>query len=217
VVVGDVVRVVLLFYLMPLWSVLLARWLLNEPCTPQAWVRVVLALAGALIVMGPQAQGEWAWLPLPRSLADALAVLGGMSFALNNVLLRREAEQPQASRALAMFVGGVLVAGVLAGALAATGKLALPPPSLAGGTVGWGLALMALVFLASNLALQYGAARLPAAVTSVVMLTEVLFATVSAVWLGSGSLTPSVWVGGAFILAAAALSAFERPRGGPSH
>jgi len=41
-----VVRVVLLFYLMPLWAVLLARLLLHERLTPLASLRVLLALAG---------------------------------------------------------------------------------------------------------------------------------------------------------------------------
>jgi drug/metabolite transporter (DMT)-like permease len=65
------------------------------------------------------------------------------------------------------------------------------------------------VFLVSNLALQYGASRLPANVTSVVMLCEVVFATLSAIALGAGTLTPTVLMGGALILAAALLSAFE--------
>ena len=39
--IGDVVRVVLLFYLMPLWAVLLARLLLHEPLTARAGLRVV--------------------------------------------------------------------------------------------------------------------------------------------------------------------------------
>ena len=38
--VGDVVRVVLLFYLMPMWSVLLARWLLHEPLHADVLLRV---------------------------------------------------------------------------------------------------------------------------------------------------------------------------------
>src|SRR4051812_25162463 len=45
--IGDVVRVVLLFYLMPLWSLLLARLILKEPLTPAALVRVAAALVGA--------------------------------------------------------------------------------------------------------------------------------------------------------------------------
>ena len=64
----------------------------------------------------------------------------------------------------------------------------------------------ALLFLAGNLALQYGAARLPANVTSVVMLTEILFASVSALLLGGGSLNAQLLTGGALILLAALLS-----------
>jgi drug/metabolite transporter (DMT)-like permease len=65
---------------------------------------------------------------------------------------------------------------------------------------------MALLFLAGNLALQYGAARLPANVTSVVMLTEILFASASALALGGGSLNGQLLLGGALILLAALLS-----------
>jgi drug/metabolite transporter (DMT)-like permease len=64
-----------------------------------------------------------------------------------------------------------------------------------------------LVFLVSNLALQFGAARLPAHVTAVVMLSEVLFASVSAVLWGDGRLTTPLWAGGALIVAAAVLAA----------
>jgi len=184
-VIGDVVRVVLLFYLMPLWAV---------------------ALAGAFIVLKPAGAGVA--LPLPQSLPDWLAVLGGFSFALNNVMLRHQAHQPEEARALAMFCGGVLVAGTLATTLAVQALVPwLPAPH-----TGWLLAVgaLSLAFLVSNLALQYGASRLPANVTSVVMLCEVVFATLSAVALGAGTLTPTVLMGGALILAAALLSAFER-------
>ena len=199
--IGDVVRVVLLFYLMPLWAVLLARLLLHEPITRGAMLRVGLALLGAAIVLWP-AQGG---LPLPHSLAEWLAVLGGLSFALNNVMLRREAQRPEAARALAMFLGGTAVAGVLAVSLAAQGLVAAPP-ALAPGWV-LGALLMGGAFLLGNMALQHGAARLPANVTAVIMVTEVLFASVSAVLLGAGSVTPALALGGALIVGATLLSA----------
>lgn len=201
--IGDVVRVVLLFYIMPLWTVLLARVLLRERLRPLAALRVLLALAGAAVVLWP-ADGGW---PLPATLAEALGLLGGFSFALNNVMLRREAQRPEAARALAMFAGGALIAGLSALALGAAGSVPPPPPPaapwLAGGAV------LALAFLGGNLALQYGAARLPANVTAVVMVTEVLFASGSAVLLGAGSLSAPLLAGGALIVAAALLSALE--------
>ena len=53
--IGDVVRVVLLFYLMPLWTVLLARVVLGERLTRAAALRVALGAAGAAIVLWPAA------------------------------------------------------------------------------------------------------------------------------------------------------------------
>lgn len=209
VVIGDVVRVVLLFYLMPLWALLLARLLLGEALTRSAVARAALALAGAAVVLWPDAGAAAAQWPWPRNLADWLGLLGGFSFALNNVMLRREAHQPEAARALAMFVGGTAVAGALGAALALQGLVPWPVAPHAS-LVPWACAL-ALLFLFGNLALQYGAARLRANVTAVVMLTEVVFAAGSAWALGGGVLTPQLVGGGAMILLAAILSTLEAP------
>jgi drug/metabolite transporter (DMT)-like permease len=209
---GDVVRVVLLFYLMPLWAVLLARWLLHEKLSAIALLRLALALAGAAVVLWPEgasvsASAGVASLPLPRNLPEALGVLGGFTFALNNVMLKRESHRPASARALAMFLGGAVVAGGLAAVLSVQGQVPTPPP-LAWGWVLGALA-MGLAFLASNLALQKGASYLPANITAVVMITEVLFASVSAVWLGAGSVTLGLMLGGGLIVSAALLSSFE--------
>ena len=214
IVIGDVVRVVLLFYLMPLWTVLLARAVLGERLTGVAALRIALGTLGALIVLWPDASHVATTgciaLPLPRSLADWLGIVGGFSFAFNNVMLRREAHRPEEGRSLAMFAGGALVAGALAAALSAEGAIAPPPPP----AIAWlALALLVtVVFVAGNLCLQYGAARLPANGTAVVMLTEVLFASLSAVALGGGVLTARLAIGGALIVAGALLAALGSGR-----
>jgi drug/metabolite transporter (DMT)-like permease len=212
--IGDVIRVVLLFYLMPVWAVLFARWLLAEPMTPSVLVRVVLGVAGAAVVLWP----EGAVWSLPRGLSDWLAIAGGASFAATNVLLRRHAAVPAEGRALAMFAGGLVVAGGLGAVLATIGTIAPPTP------VAWynaaashtllpgvgpiaGLVLLASMLLVGNLALQYGAARLAASVTAVVMLTEILFASVSAMVWGGEVLTARTLVGGTMIVISAALAA----------
>jgi drug/metabolite transporter (DMT)-like permease len=125
-------------------------------------------------------------------------------------MLRREANRPEEGRSLAMFAGGALVAGVLAAALSADGAIApVPPPARP--WLALGLAVT-VAFVAGNLSLQYGAARLPANGTAVVMLTEVLFASLSAVALGGGVLTARLAVGGALIVAGALLAALESGR-----
>jgi drug/metabolite transporter (DMT)-like permease len=156
-----------------------------------------------MVILWPT-DGGW---PVPRTLAEALGVIGGFSFALNNVMLRREAARSEPARALAMFSGGVLVSALLAAGLAAQGAV----PGLPAPAPGWiaGALALSLLFLAGNLALQYGASRLPANATAVIMLTEVLFASVSALLLGAGTLDARLALGGAAIVGAALLAARE--------
>ena len=204
--VGDVVRVVLLFYLMPAWTVLLAWPLLGEKPTAGALARLALAMAGVFIVLQT---GDGGW-PLPREAADWLALLGGFSFSLTNIMLRRLQDAPAEARIGAMFGGGALMA-LAAGSIGmAMGVVAAPPaPGFAWG----GVALvLGLAFLAGNIGLQYGASRLSAHTTALVMLSEVLFASASSVALGASDLAPRTWMGGALIVAAAAWSAWpQRP------
>ncbi|WP_259373488.1 DMT family transporter [Aquincola tertiaricarbonis] len=207
--IGDVVRVVLLFYLMPLWALLLARLLLRERLTPMAALRMAMALAGAAVVLWPPG-GGWPW---PRSLAEVLGLLGGFTFALNNVWLRREAHRADVERATAMFLGGTVVSALGATALMLAGQVAAP--SLPGPLAGVAFLALAAAFVCANLALQYGAARLRASVTAVVMLTEIVFAAGSAAALGAGMVDARLLAGGALIVAAALLSVWgqETPAG----
>ena len=214
-VIGDVVRVVLLFYLMPLWSALLARWLLREPMSRAAMYRIGLALAGAAVVLHPAGESGWNAMPLPRSLAEWLGVLGGFALALNNVLLKRESRQSQESRVLAMFVGGALVSAAMGALLSAQGLVPWPLANGLDATPAWVwamvLVLMVALFLCTNVALQIGATHLSAQVTSVLMLSEVLFAAVSSTWMAAVRITVPLLIGGALIVLAAVWAARERP------
>jgi drug/metabolite transporter (DMT)-like permease len=199
--VGDVVRVVLLFYLMPAWTVILAWPILGEKPTPVSLLRLALALAGVVFVL--DTGGTW---PVPEGIADWLSLAGGFSFALTNILLRKLREVPAPSRILAMFGGGAGTAAVAA--LIGVSLGIVPPlPAPQAAWTGVGLAL-SLGFLASNVALQYGASRLNAHAGALIMLSEVVFASLSSVALGAADLTPRTLVGGALILAAAAWSAW---------
>ena len=198
--VGDVVRVVLLFYLMPGWVVLLAWPLLGEKPTAGSLFRLTLAFAGVMIVLKTPGS-PW---PVPESLADGLALMGGFSFALTNVLLRKLNGTPEEARMLSMFGGGAVMAFIAAVVGLRTG-LVTPVPALAWPWVGVAIAL-GVAFLAGNLALQYGAARLRASTTSLIMLTEVVYASVSAMLLGAGELNLRTLVGGGLILLASLLA-----------
>lgn len=204
--VGDVVRVILLFYLMPGWVVVLAWPLLGEKPTRGSLLRLALALTGVVIVL--KTPGS-AW-PVPESLADWLALMGGFCFALTNILLRKLSQANEGACMLAMFGGGATMASLAALVAMGSGLATAPPtPSMSWVPLA---AFLSLAFLAGNLALQYGAARLSASATSLIMLLEVVFASGSAVLLGGGTLSTRTLLGGALILAASLLSALpSRP------
>ena len=198
--VGDVVRVVLLFYLMPAWTVLLAWPILGEKPSAGSLARLSLAIAGVVIVLKTP-ESAWPW---PQSLADGLALMGGFSFAITNVMLLRLRKVPSDASMLAMFSGGALMAGLAACAGLQWGVVDAFP-AMAPGWLAWvgGLSVFVLI---GNLGLQYGAKRFSASTTSIIMLSEVVFASVSAVLLGAGELSNRVLLGGVLILLAALLS-----------
>jgi drug/metabolite transporter (DMT)-like permease len=201
--VGDVVRVVLLFYLMPAWTVVLAWAFLGERPTPLALLRVAIAMAGVFTVLKSP---ETPW-PVPQSLPDWLALGGGISFATTNIVLRRLRHVAPPARILAMFSGGAVLATTAAAFGIASGVVPVIPDANPA-WIGVGLAL-SLGFLASNIALQYGAAHLNAHASALIMLSEVVFASVSSVALGAAQMTARIGIGGALILFAAAWSAWE--------
>jgi len=203
--IGDVVRVVLLFYLMPVWVALLAWPLLGERPTLRSAAYMLLALSGMVLVLKTP-DSPWPW---PHDLADGLALMGGFSFALTNLLLRRLRDADAMTMTATMLLGGALLCALSAWVGMEQGLVAALPAPAAPWLLGaLGLALMIGV---GNVALQYGAARLQAHTTSVVLLCEVVFASVSAILLGAAVLTERVAMGGALIFTAALLSALSSP------
>ncbi len=196
----DVARVALLFYLLPVWAALLARWLLKEPLTGAVIARIAIALAGAAFVFADphRLAGPTSWL------ADFLAVIAGAAFAVNTVTLRRVAGQSRSAIAVSMFLGAAILPAAVALLLGATGTV-LEVPAGVGPWI-WLVLGTAVAYVLGNIALQYGAARLPANTTSLIMLTEVAVAAVSGALIAGELLSWRVLVGGALIVIAAASS-----------
>ncbi len=204
--ISDVVRVLILFYLMPAWAVLLAWLLLGERPTRAALWRLLLAFTGVMVVLLPTNM-NMASSTLHFSFADGLALMGGFCFAFTNVLLKKLNNTPSESRMLAMFGGGAVLA-MLAGTAGMTQGWVNALPAISSSWV-WLACGLSLAFLISNAALQYGASRLRSSTTSVVMLSEVAFGSLSAIALGAAVVDTRTLVGGLLIILAAALAAFD--------
>ena len=185
---------------MPVWAALIAVKLLGEPLTLRSCLRIALGLLGAGFVLWHPNLG----LPLPQSLADVLAVIGGIGFALNNIMLRKASGASDAGRAQAMFVGGTLMCLGLGLVFNQMGVIATPPmPSATNAWSIYGtLFIWTILFLAANYGVQYGASRLPAQLTALIMLSEIVVAAGSSIALGAAQLRWQDVVGGLLIIAA---------------
>lgn len=194
---GEVVRVLLLFYLAPLWTVLLSRLLLGERLNRFGVFVIALSLAGAATMLWSPRAG----LPLPQDAADWLGLGAGFSFALLNVLSRQAQGISIEIKSMAAFVG-VLFVGVLL-ILCGIGQPKMPAAPLA-----WLIVvLIGGVLVLANLVVQYGLARIAANRAIVIMLSEVGIAALSSWLLADEALGLSEWVGGAMIVAASVFSA----------
>lgn len=200
---GDVARVMFLFYLSPVWSVLGGRLFLNERIPPARWGAVAGAIVGLWLVLGgPGVGGAGA---LAFTWVDALSLSAGFAFAANNVIARTTDRVPLRTKTFAVFVGCGLLSAL---ATALTGRT-LP------GIGAWlWLALLAYGFgwmLLATVTWQYGVTHLESSRAGVILLAELLVSVGTAIALGGESLSPMGWAGGALITCAALAEALFPP------
>lgn len=200
---GNVVRVLLLFYLAPLWTVLLARFLLGETLSAGARLTMILAVSGAVVMLWDPEVG----VPWPRSGADWLALTSGFAFALSNVTVRRLQRVPVWDKCLVAWAGVVAVAAagiVMAGPGTPAGTAAA-----LGGAAAIGLFGMVLM----TVAVVYGMTHMPAHRAAVILLFELVIGAASAQWLTDERVQANEWAGGALILVAAWFAARAQSAG----
>ncbi len=195
---GEVMRVLLLFYLAPLWTVPLARIVLKEKPDRTGLVVMALAFAGAVTMLWHPELG----FPWPGSRAEWLGLSAGFFFAVGNVLVRKLDTMSDVSKSMAIWAGVMIVSLFYLGSSKLGAARAFE--------LGWENAALvagiALAIVLMSLALQFGLSRTPANRAIVVLLFELVVAAIAAAYLANESLRPQDWVGGALIVAATVVS-----------
>ena len=191
---GEVMRVMLLFYLSPLWTLVLARFLLREHAGRRGFLVIAFSLGGAFVMLWEPSQG----FPLPRNNAEWLALSSGVAFSLTNVLTRRSTQLSLPQKSLAVW-GGVTLLALLFLPLSdkAVPGLAAIPASY------WLLMLLlGVALVATTLLVQYGVTHTLATRAAVIFLFELVVASVFAYLVANESLSVREMIGGAMIVAA---------------
>ena len=170
----EVVRALMLFYITPVWSTLLERWLLGIPVRGVRLLTIVLGLAGLAVILG----GDGG-LPLPRGIGDWCGLVAGMVWALAAVRVRASEHLHPLDVTMSFFLGAS-VAAIACLALLPAAAASPPTAALLAEVAPWLGVFLLLVVIPGSYAILWGAARLSPGLVGILFMTEISVGTITA-------------------------------------
>lgn len=196
---GEVMRVLLLFYLAPVWTILFSFWLLDERLNRYGYLVIAMSMCGAMIILWKPGLGT----PLPNTISEWVGLSAGMGFALSNVVSRRSSHLSIEVKSFSLWLGTVALTMpylIWQGDGMVEQVIAIP-------TQLWMvLVLMGAVLCATSFAVQYGVTHLSANRAIVLFLFELVVAAISSYFLANETMGLRDWIGAVFIVFASFLS-----------
>ena len=189
---GDVIRVMILFYLLPVWSVLGGWIILGEKIDRIRAIAILLCLAGAFLILD-----VWhsAWNGI--SWIDVLAICSGMGLAATNILFRLTPHMPVMSKVFSMFMGCTVLIGL--SLLVFTASAVTPAPGAIPLAMAYGAVWLVLITIGT----QWAVTRMEAGRSSIIIVTELVVAVVTAALMTAAELRLPEIIGGTMVMAAA--------------
>lgn len=193
---GHVVRVLLLFYLSPIWTLIFGFIFLHERLSILAKYSLFVSFFGALVILWPTDDSSL----IQFNQADLLAISAGIAFAAHNVVARKLGDIPIILKMGSAWSGVVI--------LTVTGLLLLQimPPVISGPSLALAIFTGCVGMTLMTYTALYGVTHLPVHRSAAIMLFEVFAGAVSAALLTEEVLTIREWTGGLLIIFAAWLT-----------
>jgi drug/metabolite transporter (DMT)-like permease len=189
---GKVALVVLLWFFSPVWSVLIAKFILRWQVPKLRLVAIGVGLAGLFIMLG----GEGS-VPVPRSLGEWMAFIGGLIWAGATAGMRLKSRVPPLPAAFVFALGATLTSFAVAPFLE-------PLPAIAGEDAVWvGITVLAtggLWWGLSIAGLMWATIRLDPARVGILLMPEVIFGALTAAIFAGETLSASEMIGGGLVI-----------------
>ncbi|MEI7842779.1 MAG: DMT family transporter [Gallionellaceae bacterium] len=195
---GEVMRVLLLFYLAPLWTVFFAHFMLGEKLNRYGYGVIVLSFSGALVMLWRPELGA----PMPQNRAEWIGLSAGVAFAMANVLVRQTSHLSIGFKSTSIWLGVVLMTGL---ALLFQGNIT-PQVQQIEPNIWIILGMIGLVICATSFAVQFGLTHTPANQAIVIFLFELVIAAIAAYILVGEKMHFQEIVGAMLIVSASLLS-----------
>lgn len=193
----DVVRALMLFYLMPVWSILLARVFLAERINPTRTAAIGMAITGMLVMFGLGLQ-----FPVPRNAGDWMGLAAGIFWAITMVRVRCHQQHSSADLTIGFFFWGLILSATFA-LLLAPGQV--PSWAQARPVLPALLLFMVLLFIPGTYASLWGPKYLNPGVVGMLFMTEIVVGAISAALLAGEAFGPREAVGVLMIAGASLL------------
>jgi drug/metabolite transporter (DMT)-like permease len=199
---GEVMRVMLLFYLSPLWTLILAHFWLKEKTQLTGYIAIAVSLLGAFIMLYEPSVSS---LPLPKNTSEWLALSSGVGFSLSNVITRQASHLTVRAKSFAVWVGVLIVSLVF---MLVT-KVAIPTPQSFSAMQWLYMFAATLLLIVATLVVQYGVTKMAATQASVLFVFELVVAAIASYLLAHETMSMYEWIGGSLIMAASVFAAFN--------
>ena len=121
----DVIRTILLFYLTPVWGVILGAIFLKERVTRARGFVIFCAFAGLYIILG----GDGG-LPIPHNIGDVFALIAGVLWAIGSLGLLRSKDVPTIPQIIAFLLGGLVVSLITHAVIGAPLAIEITPQAM---------------------------------------------------------------------------------------
>lgn len=199
---GEVVRVMLLFYLLPAWGAIGGVFLLGERLHLRRCIAIALSLIGVFVIMGGTTVFNQ-----PFSGVDLMALAAGFFLSATGVFNKMAQRIPMASRTFIPFVIGP--------PLALLGHMAVPSPMPELSILVWALLILFAYFwlVGATVFTTYGVAHLEASRASILQVIELFVAISTAMWLGNEVLETKEIIGGTLIIIATVMESLPEKSG----
>ena len=197
---GDVVRVMILFYMLPVWSVIGGKLFLKETIDGRRILAVLLCLSGAFIILD-----VWntSWQGI--TYIDFLAIGSGIGLAATNILFRFTQETPLRSKVASIFIGCTLIIGSVL--LVQYNFISTPMNDFPSNKLAIPFAILygAIWLTLITLGTQWAVTQMEAGRSAVIIVMELVTAVVSIAILTQADLKVYEIIGGVLVVSAALL------------
>ena len=193
----DVVRAILLFYLTPVWGIILGRIFLGDKISTPRVIAMILAIIGMLTIFGLGAK-----FPLPQNLGDWLGLCSGFMWAIAMVLINKNKNHSTIELTVGFFQWSLI--------LSLFAAVLLSPDSLPSfdkivPVIPLMLTFMVLLILPGTYASLWGPKYLNPGVVGLLFMTEIVVGAISVAILagepfGIREITGVLFIAGASML-----------------